>query len=957
MPKANPIYTNFSAGEWSARMEGRVDLDKYYHSCRILENFIIVSQGGADFRPGTAYITTGKTDALKIRLIPFSIKGVGEYILELGNTYINVIKCSTHAQLETAPGVALKTDVVTPFLTADLFEVKYAQTKDAIYFVHPSYAPVKVVRTDDTTDWTLTYPTFSGWDASTEKDIVNINQANPCMVAAAGHLLINGDVVYITDVVGMTELNSNVYVVTWVDADDVTLNNTDSTTYTAYVSGGHIKKAGNIFSGAGNYPSAIGFYQQRMCLAGTNNHPDWVWMAKTGSILDYKLGATATGEGLLFEVYHDRGLFIKWLAGKGVMVFGADSCEGVIFGKPITSTNYDLRVESGYGSENIQGRLVNDKVLFVQDGGKRVRAFMYSEEAGGWLSPDLTLFADHITGDGIVETEVQRNPDTIFWCVRDDGVLAGLTLTGWFRVLTGDTIAKDSAVESMAIARGTAEDEIYVSVKRTVDGTTKRFIEYFKPRDFGSDQKDCYFVDCGITWDGGDAATITNISQADPPIVTSAAHPFDDGDMVQLADVVESDEGLLDCSTFVEVDPGADIALTANTVTVTELDRDQHSLLYKSLGYEFLDGAFTYTFQINLVAFETAGRSMLPTWGVSDTENTMHTLIDGDGNALSFIARKEGDTDHLHFQIWEIYGGEAQSEPLDVEYALATDYYVTISRTITGGDNDCGELTAEVYSDADRTILLQTKTISLNSVVNYTILYAVQNYEDISGTGLGWDDYTSLTITDLSGPANRSSYNQCVFTVDDDAANTFTLDDEDDVDINGFEYKQYVSGGTATKVTKTVTAAHLVGEEATILADGGTHPVKTVAAGGVITLDRYANVVHAGLGYTGKLRPARPEGGGSYGSAQGKKKRIHKLVLRVYKSLCGKFGPDEDNLQALIPDSTEYDTAPPLVSGDVGANETFPGGWDREGKILIVQDQPLPLNILAIMPEMTTNDG
>lgn len=951
MPKANPIFTNFSAGEWSERMQGRVELEDYYRSCRTLENMIVVSQGGADFRPGTAFVINGKTNAATIRLIPFSIKGVGEYILELGHNYIRYIKCSTHAQLVS--GVPAPIEDASPWGTADLFEIKYVQTKDAMYFVHPSYSPRKLTRTSDTV-WTLSAPTFSGWDASTETDITAITQANPANITAVGHGLVTGNVAYITDILGMIELNTNAYKVTRVDDDHVTLDNTDSTTFTAYISGGHTKKAGNIFGTANNYPSAIGFYQQRMVLAGTNNNPDKIWLSKVGDYLDYKMP-----NGLEFTVVHDRGLFLKWLAGKSELAYGADSCEGVISGAPISETNYQLRVESGYGSADIQGRLVNERILFVQDGGKRIREFAYHEEAGGWLSPDLTLFADHISGDGITETDVQRNPDTILWCVRDDGVLAGLTyeyrygVAGWFRVLIGDVSAADSEVESIAIARGTSEDEIYISVKRTVDGTTKRFIEYFKQRNFGTAQKNCYFVDCGITWDGGAAVDITDISQADPPIVTSAAHPFDDGDMVEIADVVESDEGLLDLSTFVEIDPGADIALAANTVTVTTLPRNLRAMVYKLLGHEFLDTVFTYTFQINITAaFEgAAAGGMLPTWGVADQEDVLSAFVgDDDSNILTFIARKDASGDK-RFQIWEIYGGVDQVVTYTMIPVAATDYYITVARTVTGGDHDCGELTISVYSDAGRTTLLEAQTISLHTVVKYTYLYAIQNYDD------ALTHHASVTITDLSGPANRSSYNQVVFKVDDDdAANTFTLDDEDDADINGFEFKQYVSGGTAQKVTKTVTAAHLVGESVTILADGATHPVKTAAAGGVITLDRYGNVVHAGLSYRPWLKPARPEGGGAHGTAQGKTKRIHKLIIRVYQSSCGQMGPDEDHLQSIIPESETMDTPPPLYSGDIGGDEIFPGEWGRDGDILLTQDKPLPFNVLAIMAEMVTND-
>lgn len=534
MPRANPLINNFSGGEWSSRMDGRTDLEAYYRSCRTFLNFIIASQGGGDGRPGSYFLVNTKTNGDKARLIPFSIKGVGEYTLELGDQYMRFINCGTHTQCG-APY-----EIATPWAKADLFQLKYGQTPTGLYFTHPGYAPRMLTRTNDTS-WTLSTPTFSGWDESTEKDISAATQANPVQITATAHGFVTNDVVYITDVEGMREINTNIYKITKVDDNNFTLNSINGTTYTAYVSGGKVKKAGNIFGSANNYPSAIGFYQQRMILSGTKNHPGYHWCSKVGDFLDYKMP-----DGLIFKVDHDRGLAIKWLAGKNKLAFGADSCEGVLGGEPLSDTNYQLNVESGFGSKDVQGRLINELIIYVQDGGKRVRGFVYKEENQGWLSPDLTLYADHIAGTGIVETEVQRNPDTILWCVRSDGVIVGFTyelqygVAGWHRHTIGATSAGGDKVESIAVVRGANEDEIWISVKRTINGTTKRFIEYFKPRDFGESQEDCFFVDCGISLDKGDAISITGITQAHPVVVTAPGHTFIATDKVRIWGTVGS---------------------------------------------------------------------------------------------------------------------------------------------------------------------------------------------------------------------------------------------------------------------------------------------------------------------------------------------------------------------------------------------------------------------------------
>lgn len=68
--------------------------------------------------------------------------------------------------------------------------------------------------------------------------ITNATQANPCQITSPGHSLITGTLIYIANVQGMTQLNSAIYSITIVDANNFTLNNTNSTGFTPYTTGG-----------------------------------------------------------------------------------------------------------------------------------------------------------------------------------------------------------------------------------------------------------------------------------------------------------------------------------------------------------------------------------------------------------------------------------------------------------------------------------------------------------------------------------------------------------------------------------------------------------------------------------------------------------------------------------------------------------------------------------------------
>lgn len=151
---------------------------------------------------------------------------------------------------------------------------------------------------------------------------------------------------------------------------------------------------------------------------------------------------------------------------------------------------------------------------------------------------------------------------------------------------------------------------------------------------------------------------------------------------------------------------------------------------------------------------------------------------------------------------------------------------------------------------------------------------------------------------------------------------------------------------------------HLEGETVKVLVDGAVHPDQTVTDG-EITLDSPASVVHVGLGYRMHIVTERLEAGAADGTAQGRKKRIISAMIRLYRSGVIKFGATDDESQwdaiDLRDSEDDMDAAPPLLSEDVEL-KPWPGGYETDGCMHIVSDDPTPVTVLAIMPKVETTE-
>jgi hypothetical protein len=164
-----------------------------------------------------------------------------------------------------------------------------------------------------------------------------------------------------------------------------------------------------------------------------------------------------------------------------------------------------------------------------------------------------------------------------------------------------------------------------------------------------------------------------------------------------------------------------------------------------------------------------------------------------------------------------------------------------------------------------------------------------------------------------------------------------------------------------TAVTAVSGLDHLIGREVSILANGAPEPNQTVDAGGSVTIADTTDTtvtIHVGLPYTSIIEPLRIEYdlARSEGTAQGRRKRIHDIMVRFYKTLGANVGSDKDNISivAFRRPSDPMGSAPELFDGDKIL--PFEGGWETNGDIRITQEQPLPMTVLSFSPRITIND-
>ncbi|MCF7791193.1 MAG: hypothetical protein K9M56_04260 [Victivallales bacterium] len=519
---------SFNGGEWSPSVESRYDNDRYSAAVEKMKNMYPRPHGPAVRRRGLEYINEVKDSSKRVRLVGFEFNVFQSYVLELGDKYI---------RFYTDEGLIIKDnqpyEIVTPYKDEDLFELDVSnQSADILYIFHAKYKPRKLCRYGNT-DWKLeviSYGASIEAPASFKREsgtaegcsyvvtAVNVNEEE----SVKSKSVTGGD----GDKFSWDEVENAWYYNIYEDDTDSGvyswIGKADNTHFTVPENGIEPDTsktppaARDPFNGENNYPACATIFQQRLFSAATLNHPQKLWGSCTGSFYNMNVSSPVQDDDSIDFTLDARKInMVRWLIPLKDMLIGTVGSQWILSGKDsaITPSDVQITYQNEWGACFVPPLKVGNSVLFLEGSRNVIRDLMYQLEIEGYGGRDLTLFASHLfSGHEIVDWCYQQYPNSIVWGIRSDGALLGLTYYREHKVWGWHIHITDGKFKACECIRTPANrDEVYFAVQRTVDGTSRKYIEKFNSAGNPFSVEDMFYVDCGLTYRGSPVSEVSGL--------------------------------------------------------------------------------------------------------------------------------------------------------------------------------------------------------------------------------------------------------------------------------------------------------------------------------------------------------------------------------------------------------------------------------------------------------------
>ena len=560
--KTHPLFSNFSSGEISPKLNARVDLAQYFNGASEIKNFICVQQGGVKTRGGFHFVRESK-EAGVCRLIPFQFSELQNYMILFGEEYLwfftdtgnvtnnlfpgwifqesikstpwpasyfpqdsfrvtsnNVFRSvrreavssnygGTRLVGQVIPGPPF--EVETPYnVDNDLWSIRYAQDDENLYLVHPLYPPMILTKGVGHT-FTINEMEFTDGpyeDAVESPTITPDGTSGDVTLTASSALFLSGHVG------ALWRLNhSDVW--SWVKIIAVT----STTVATATVKGSQDTVAAatdshreGAWSDVNGWPKQLCFSEGRLLFASNYEHAQNIWASKTNNYTDFTPGVLDNDPYTFVPA--DLNI-IRWILPGRELNIGALNSEATAVGptdSPISPASPPIiKGATTHGSSDLTAPLkIGNSVLFLQRSHRKIREFTYSFSNDAYGAPDLTIASEHLFESDIIDIIYQQEPDSLIWAIRNDTEGSILTCSYDRNVdpSKGGIVAwskhfTDGRFESIASMPYEEQDQVWAVVHREINGVDKRYIEYYDEN---------ISVDSGLTYSGSPATVLSGMA-------------------------------------------------------------------------------------------------------------------------------------------------------------------------------------------------------------------------------------------------------------------------------------------------------------------------------------------------------------------------------------------------------------------------------------------------------------
>lgn len=916
------LHPAFTGGEISAEVANRVDLDKYQFAVLQAYNCLIKPHGPIYRRPGMKYMARTKYSDKACILVPFNGADNTDYLLEIGEKYIRVHK----------NGLYINIEVVTPYTADMLQDLRFVQSADTMFIASGKY-PVKQLARYSDTDWRFADFTITDmyFDESTSlENYSGISYTVP------------GTYQFQPTVTGEYQID--------------------------------IAGAGGGGGGGVRYSSPREHGHSYYCVGG---------------------GTGGSGERIIKTVTLDKGTSYTITVGSGGAGGGGTGSYGTASngGDGENSTACGLTGRGGTGGSG--GSRVSIDGSYENTRG--VQGTTYGAGGGGIGGVAGTKYKDNAGkagADGWAKILYTGNKE-----LTPSGTTGDITLTSNKNIFAG---SKPGAYIKL-------KQEIASKTVSTSNGTTERVRvgENWKVISHGtwSGSFAIEKSDDGESWK--EYRKYTSKDDYNPSESGSVTEPV----FLRAICTITSGTCTVDL-TAMAYDAEGVVKLTEITSDSTAKAHVEKELGSTDMTTNFLWGAWseefgypqTLCFFQDRLCFGGTKKQPYMVWmsrtgdyGNFSVEKASGTVTDDSAVALAFVSRKQFKILHLIASTdlivltagneWTVSGSDTVTpskavpkmqttrgcstvEPLmiggrivfvqgrgstvrDMAYSYETDSY---------GGNDLTLLAKHIIENVqivdsaykqepDSTIYFVRSdgTMACLSYIMEQKVYAWSTIETqgkieaVAAVQEGDEDIIYLVVQrEINGVTVRN--------IEYLAKNPAKSNNPDDYIMldNAIEYSTAEKSSGETEID----AAELAGEKVTVIGDGRMYSGLTVSQDGTVTLPAAVQHAFIGLPYRSIVELPNVEIKTGDGTMQGRKKQISNCILRLSNSLGGMVGPDINTMDLMNFDEQNAVSDIKLFTGD--KHMTLPiGGFNNEGRVIIVTDEPYPFNLLAVVREVS----